>query len=85
MNKLLLLLLCAFTLTCACNGNTSKTSSKNEYTTDEDKVYICTGGSSKRYHATDNCRGLGNCSGEIIDITIDEAEGLGRTPCKICY
>ena len=50
-----------------------------------DKVYICTGGSSKRYHDDRDCRGLGNCSGAIRSVSLDEAEGMGRTPCRICY
>lgn len=48
-------------------------------------VYICTGGSSKRYHNTSSCRGLNKCSGNIIKITVEKARGMGRTPCQICY
>ena len=47
-------------------------------------VYICTGGSSKRYHATSSCRGLDNCQGDIIKVTVEKAKSIGRTPCKIC-
>jgi len=48
-------------------------------------VYICTGKSSKRYHKTDECRGLDNCSGDIKLITIEKAKQMGRTPCRVCY
>ena len=48
-------------------------------------VYICTGGSSKRYHRGRDCKGLSRCSGEIEEVTEEEAEDMGRTPCKICY
>lgn len=48
-------------------------------------VYICTGPQSKKYHKTENCRGLNKCSGSIKKITLDEAKQIGRTPCKICY
>lgn len=50
-----------------------------------DNVYICTGGSSRRYHCAPDCKGLSRCSGEIEEISEDEAEDMGRTPCKICY
>lgn len=48
-------------------------------------VYICTGGSSKRYHCDRDCKGLSRCSGEIEEVSEEEAEDMGRTPCKICY
>ena len=50
-----------------------------------DNVYICTGGSSKRYHCDPDCKGLSRCSGEIEEISEEEAEDMCRTPCKICY
>ena len=50
-----------------------------------DNVYICTGGSSRRYHFDPGCKGLSRCSGEIEEISEEEAEDMGRTPCKICY
>jgi hypothetical protein len=48
-------------------------------------VYICTGSSSKRYHKTDDCRGLNNCKGTIVKISQQKAREMGRTACKICY
>ncbi len=48
-------------------------------------VYICTGGTSKRYHCYRHCKGLTNCTGEIEKVSEEEAEDMGRTPCKICY
>lgn len=48
-------------------------------------VYICTGETSTKYHCDQNCHGLSNCSGEIDEVSKDEAEEMGRTPCKICY
>ena len=47
-------------------------------------VYICTGNNSKRYHESPNCRGLGNCQGDIVKVTVEKARSMGRTPCKIC-
>lgn len=49
------------------------------------KVYICTGASSKRYHKTRNCNGLRNCGGQIKEVTLEHAREIGRTPCKVCY
>ena len=49
------------------------------------KVYICTGPQSKCYHKTNKCNGLKNCSKEIKQITLKEAEEMGRRPCKVCY
>ena len=48
-------------------------------------VFVCTGGSSKRYHCDRDCKGLSRCSGEIEELSEEEAEDMGRTPCKICY
>lgn len=78
----LLLLLVTITLV-ACGGKDKerdKTAEKSEKI-----VYICTGGSSERYHASDDCRGLCRCKGDIKGITMAEAQDMGRTPCKICY
>ena len=46
-------------------------------------VYISTGSSAKKYHSTSNCRGLAN-SKYIKSISIEEAQGIGRTPCMLC-
>ncbi len=50
------------------------------------KVYVCIGGSSKRYHKSEMCKGLDNCQANIKKVTLSYAEDtLKRTPCKICY
>lgn len=54
-------------------------------TAESSVVYMCTGGSSKKYHASKECRWLENCSGYIKEAVIEEAEKLGRKPCKSCY
>lgn len=51
----------------------------------EAKVYVCLGPSSKRYHKTSKCRGLKSCSKSIKEVTVSEAEKMGRTRCGICY
>lgn len=53
--------------------------------TDENMVYICNGPHSKRYHCDECCDGLSKCSSEVECISLNEAEGMGRTPCSRCY
>ena len=49
-------------------------------------VYICTGAKSVRYHKVNTCKGLNNCSKEIIKVTQEDAvKKHKRTPCKICF
>lgn len=48
-------------------------------------VYICTGSYSERYHKSSHCRGLSHCSGDIENVSVEDARNLGRTPCEICY
>lgn len=58
---------------------------QNKSTSSETYVYICTGSSSKCYHSSSTCRGLGNCGGDIVKITKSSAIDKGRRACKICY
>lgn len=48
-------------------------------------VYVCSGASAKRYHKSENCRGLLNCGGIIEEMSVSEAESKGKTQCGICY
>ena len=50
-----------------------------------DSVYVCMGSFSRRYHKTESCDGLRNCSGRIEKVSKEEAESMYRTPCHICY
>ena len=51
----------------------------------ENMVYICTGQYAKAYHRNKNCSGLGNCKGEIKQVSLEDAKRKGRTPCgKYC-
>lgn len=100
MKKILLIALLAIACTTSCQneGKVNKTSENvlaiataSSYAHDllnpntpGEKVYICTGSSSKRYHSRKNCRGLSNCGGTIKELTVEQAENQGRTPCKIC-
>jgi hypothetical protein len=47
----------------------------------ENKVYICGSAGAKKYHYTENCRGLNACKHEIVKTTLSEAQGYGLTLC----
>jgi hypothetical protein len=49
------------------------------------KVYVCGGGAAYAYHTSDGCAGLNRCSHGVSAVTVAEAEGMGRQPCKKCY
>ena len=46
-----------------------------------EKVWLCKGPASKRYHFTKKCRGLANCSTPLEEVTLERAQELGRTLC----
>lgn len=46
------------------------------------QVYVCKSRGAKRYHLKANCRGLSNCTYEVIQMTREEAEKQGKTRCK---
>ena len=50
----------------------------------ETYVLICQSKTAKAYHSH-NCRGLGKCTHEIVKVTLEEAQQMGRTPCGFCY
>ncbi len=51
----------------------------------EDKVIICGGKSSTKYHKNASCLGLENCKGGLYEITKPDAQSKGLTACSICY
>ena len=71
------------TLLFSCSNNKSERQDENQIQEDG-KVYVCTGSYAKRYHTDEQCSGLQRCTGETIEISLQEAEEEGRTPCKIC-
>lgn len=81
MKRLLVLIFSVTLLT----ANGSLIAQQEHNRAEESCVYICTGKSSKRYHSTKECKGLGNCGGRVIALTLTQAEKMGRTPCQICY
>lgn len=50
-----------------------------------EKVYICKSSSATKYHNSDECWGLNRCKSKIEEVSIEDAEDMGYTPCKICY
>lgn len=50
-----------------------------------DMVYVCTGKYSKAYHCTTHCKGLDNCSGDIVKMDKQTAQRCNRHPCGFCY
>ena len=50
-----------------------------------DTVYMCTGSGSKRFHSSDTCAGVEQCTKEIIAVTRAEAEKRHRSFCQRCY
>lgn len=76
-----------FALT-SCDGKANIKQDEWAYDQDSyggDEVYVCTGGSSKKYHSTPDCRYLENCKGEVREVDQRFAEEKGRTPCRMCY
>lgn len=45
---------------------------------------VISGPASKRYHSVEDCDGLKRCSGDILRMTADDAERIGKTPCRLC-
>lgn len=77
-----------FFMLASCNSNNERqsVSSIHTNTTEEtENVYICTGKKSHAYHSNINCWGLNKCSGDIEEISKEDAEEMGRTPCHFCH
>lgn len=92
--RLLLLIICIFFVSCKKDTETKSYKIDNPeniyapvylHKKNIEIVYICSGGSSKRYHCKYNCRGLNRCSGRILGVSEEKAKNMGRTRCKICY
>ena len=56
-----------------------------DITSDSDTVYICTGKASKRFHSSDSCEGIMQCTKKIMAMTRADAEKRHRTFCHKCY
>lgn len=47
----------------------------------EIKVYICGSTGAKKYHYTENCRGLTACKHEIVKTSLSQAQSYRLTLC----
>lgn len=75
-----------FFLAFALIASTVSVSQHYETTTNQfAAVYVCTGGYATKYHRTKDCRGLGNCKGDVVSMPESEATRQGRTKCGICW
>lgn len=85
MKKIFLSLVIAATVVAAACSS-APTASVSDIVADGDgtSVYICTGGSSEKYHSTDTCSALASCSKAVREVTLADAQSKGRTPCKRC-
>lgn len=83
MKKLIIIWLLPVLLAAWAFGSVFNAETKAEK---ESLVWICTGKYSKRYHASENgCKGMRACKGEKYQVTVQEAEASGKTPCGFCY
>lgn len=82
-HKSLYLILCTLLCCVSCGKSSHKRVSVPTYP--NAKVWVCTGESSERYHAHNDCKGLRICRASVEEISLQEAESIGRTPCNKCY
>lgn len=47
-------------------------------------VYVCVSPTARRYHSDPDCSGLSNCTHHVEEMTVAEAEEMGKTPCRRC-
>ena len=73
----------ALALFSTIGGTTAATKSNTKI--QSGTVYICTGPKARKYHSSQNCRGLNRCSGSIKSLSVSVAQSKGFTPYKICY
>ncbi len=57
---------------------------KTENHKSQNRVFICKGPDSYRYHSRSNCRGLNNCTTRVYPVSLEHAKRINRTACKIC-
>jgi len=48
------------------------------------KVYICDSPWAECYHRYSDCEGLELCNRSIKEITLNQAQKMGRRPCGFC-
>lgn len=73
-----------YLLLASCSNNSQKRERQEKCEVNPECVYVCSGQSAKRYHSINDCMGLSRCSGEILEMTIEEAEENDKSPCRLC-
>ena len=48
-------------------------------------VFICNSATAYAYHSYESCRGLNRCTHEIVRVSEERAQELGRRPCQVCW
>jgi len=76
--KWMVALLTMLVVSCGGHGRQEK------HEADPECVYVCLGRSAKRYHSVRDCKGLSRCSREVCEVTVEDAEDNGKTPCRLC-
>lgn len=67
--------------TLAAQSSSNALGSYHSKATSNPDVYICRGPHSERYHHDAYCRGLRRCSTPLDSVSLDDAQGFGRTIC----
>jgi hypothetical protein len=80
----IIVLLSLFALTLSVNANTSH-HYKHHTEKHQTYVYICNSSRAYAYHSDINCSGLNHCTHGISKVTLEEAQKMGRVPCRRCY
>lgn len=85
MRKVLTLSILSVCLFSCKNSHNEESSQQVEMPSEKaaPTAYICTGPYAKTYHADPNCKGLWNCSGEVVELPIDDVKEY-RRPCRMC-
>ena len=53
-------------------------------TREQTKVYVVMSNTAHAYHLNKYCKGLKNATHPIKQVTLEEAQKMGRRPCKLC-
>lgn len=51
----------------------------------ESKVYVVMSENAYAYHKTLDCRAVKKATHVVKEVTLEEAQEMGRKPCGICY
>ena len=52
---------------------------------EQQKVYVVMSNNAYAYHKTKDCSAVKKATHKVKEVSLEEAEKMGRKPCKICY